>query len=156
LRLSLQEKRFDSEADERKRIAAEKEADLQRVKAQSDAAVRASEDAARKKMNPNGTAPPKPEVWYQGGPDGAGTTVLGLFQRLDCLDGKQARLVIQAADGKAVQLLVADPSQIDMGGGEQALSCGPQKKPRQVLVHYAAKPDAKLHTAGVATAIEFH
>jgi len=156
LRLSLQEKRFDAEAAERKRLADEHEADLARVKAQSDAAIHAAEDAARKKMNPNGAAPPKPEVWYQGGNDAAGTTVLGVFQRLDCLGGKQARLVIQAADGKAVQLLVADPSQIDMGGGERALSCGPQKNPRQVLVHYNAKPDAKLHTAGVATAIEFH
>jgi hypothetical protein len=156
LRLSLQEKRFDSEAAERKRLADEREADLQRVKSQSDAAIHAAEDAARKKMNPNGAVPPKPEVWYQGGNEAAGTSVQGLFQRLDCLDGKQARLVLQGADGKPVQLLVADPSQIDMGGGERALSCGAQKTPRQVLVHYTAKPDAKLHTTGVVTAIEFH
>jgi hypothetical protein len=158
LRLSLQEKRFDAEAAERKRLADEREADLQRVKTQSEAAIHAAEDAARKKLNPNGAVPPKPEAWYHAGDEG-GTSVQGVFQRLDCL-GKQARLVIQAADGKTLQLLIPDPSQIDIGGqqagGEQALSCGPQKHPRQVLVHYNAKPDAKLHTAGEATTIEFH
>jgi hypothetical protein len=153
LRLSLQEDRFDAEAAERKHLADEREADLQRVKTQSEAAIHAAEDAARKRMNPNGAVPPKPETWYQEGL--AGASVQGLFQRLDCL-GAQARLVIQAADGKTVQLLVPDPSKIDAGGGEQALTCGPQKRPRQVVVHYNAKPDAKLHTAGVATAIEFH
>ena len=57
----------------------------------------------------------------------AGPVWKACSQRLDCL-GKQARLVIQTADGKTVQLLVADPSQIAIGGGgEQSLSCGPQK-----------------------------
>jgi hypothetical protein len=154
LRLSFQETRFDEEAAERKRIADEKQADIDRVKAQSEAAIHAAEDAARKKLNPNGEAPPKPEAWYQAST--SGPSIQGVFQRLDCLDGKQARLVIQAGDGNAVQLLVADPSQIDLGGGEQALSCGAQKHPRQVVVRYTPKPDAKLHTVGVATAIEFH
>jgi hypothetical protein len=69
--------------------------------------------------------------------------------------------VIQVADGKTVQFLIPDPSQVNVGGsekagGEQALACGAQKHPRQVLVHYTEKPDTKLHTAGEATAIEFH
>lgn len=153
LRLSLQEERFDAEADERKRLAAEREADLQRVKAQSEAAIHAAEDAARKRLNPNGAVPPKPEVWYQ--PSETGPSVQGVFARLDCM-GNQARIVIQVADGKTVQLLVADPSKINAGGDEKAFVCGPQKQPRQVVVHYTAKPDAKLKTAGVATTIEFH
>jgi tetratricopeptide (TPR) repeat protein len=154
VRLKIQETRFDEEAAERKRLKDEQEADLQRVKNQSEAAIHAAEDAARKKMNPNGAAPPKAEVWYE--EQNAGPSVQGTFQRLECL-GQGARLVIETADGKTVQLLMADPSQITTaGGGDQTLSCGPQKPPRQVLVHYNAKPDAKLHTAGVATAIEFH
>jgi hypothetical protein len=153
LRLSLQEDRFDAEAAERKRLADERAADLERVKAQSEAAIHAAEDAARKRMNPNGAVPPKPETWYQEGFTGA--SVQGVFERLDCL-GQQARLVIQVADGKTVQLLVPDPSQINAGGGEKALACGPQKQTRQVLVHFTAKSDAKLQTVGVATAIEFH
>jgi hypothetical protein len=154
VRLQVEQKEFDYDAAERKRIADEREADLQRVKAQSEAAIHAAEDAARKRMNPNGQVPPKPETWYKS--DETGTSVQGVFERLDCL-GQQARLVIQVADGKTVQLLVPDPSQIDSSGAaEQALACGPQKHPRQVVVHYTAKQDAKLHTTGVATAIEFH
>jgi tetratricopeptide (TPR) repeat protein len=154
VRLQVQEKSFDYEAAERKRLRDEREADLQRVKNQSEAAIHASEDAARKKMNPNGTAPPKAEVWYE--EQNAGPSVQGTFQRLDCL-GQGARLVIQTGDGQTVQLLMSDPSQITTGGGgDQTLACGPQKNARQVVVHYTAKPDAKLHTAGVATSIEFH
>jgi tetratricopeptide (TPR) repeat protein len=153
VRLQVGAKQFDYDADERKRLADEREADLQRVKAQSEAAIHAAEDAARKRLNPNGAVPPKPETWYQAGE--TGPSVQGVFARLDCL-GNQARLVIQVAEGKTVQLLVPDPSQLNATGGEKALTCGPQKQPRQVLVHYTAKPDAKLQTAGVATTIEFH
>jgi len=154
VRSQLEENRFDYEAAERKRIKDEREADIQRVKNQSEAAIHAAEVAARKKMNPNGTAPPKAEAWYEAAD--AGPSVQGTFQRLDCL-GQGARLVIQTADGKTVQLLMSDPSQITTGGGgDQTLVCGPQKNARQVVVRYNAKPDAKLHTVGIATAIEFH
>jgi len=154
VRLQVEQDRFEYDRAERKRIADEREQDLARVKAQSEAAIHAAEDAARKKMNPDGKAPPKAEVWYQ--EPNSGPSVQGLFQRLDCLD-QRARMVIQTADGKTMQLLVSDPSQITLGGGgEQTLTCGQQKHARQVLVHYDAKPDAKLHTAGEATAIEFH
>jgi hypothetical protein len=75
---------------------------------------------------------------------------------LDCLD-QRARLVLQTSDGKAVQLLMADPSQVTTGGGgDQTLVCGAQKGARQVTVHYNAKADAKLHTTGEVTSIEFH
>lgn len=154
IRLDVQAKQFDEEAAERKRVKDEQEADLERVKAQSDAAIRASEDAARKKMNPNGAVPPKPQAWYEA--PTAGAKVNGVFKRLDCLD-QRARLVIQTADGKTVQLLMADPSQVTLGGGgEQTFACGAQKNPRQVTVQYNAKSDTALHTSGVVVAIEFH
>jgi hypothetical protein len=154
VRLEVQSTRFDEEAAERKRIKDEEEADLQRVKAQSEAAIHAAEDAARKKMNPNGAVPPKAEVWYEA--PKAGSSVEGVFQRLDCID-QRARLVIQTADGKTLQLLMADPSQVALGGGgEKTFSCGAQKQARSVTVQYNAKPDAKLHTAGEVVAIEFH
>jgi len=154
VRLDLQAKRFDEDAAERKRIRDEQATDLARVKAQSEGAIHAAEDAARKKMNPNGAVPPKPEAWYEA--NDAGPSVQGTFERLDC-GGQGARLVIQTGDGKTVQLLMADPSQVTTGGGgDQTISCGPQKPARQVVVRYKATPDAKLHTAGVATAIEFH
>ncbi len=155
IRLDVQAKRFDYEAAERKRIHDEEQADIERVKAQSEAEIHAAEAAARKKMNPNGEAIPKPQGWYEASNTG-GATVQGTFQRLDCLSSAQARLVIQVADAKTVQLLVADPSQIDLGGRNETLSCGAQKNPRQVLVRYNPKPDSKLHTAGEVTTIEFH
>ncbi|HTC90821.1 MAG TPA: hypothetical protein VK686_21100 [Bryobacteraceae bacterium] len=153
VRLQVEEKRFDYEADERKRIKDEQERDLERVKAQSEAAIHASEDAARKKMNPNGAVPPKPQAWYE--EPKAGPSVQGVFQRMDCLD-QRARLVIQTSDGKSVQLLMADPSKVTTGGGgDQTLVCGAQKGARQVTVHYNVKTDAKLHTTGEVTSIEF-
>jgi len=154
VRLDIQAKRFDEEAAERKREREEKEADIARVKAQSDAAIHAAENAARKRMNPNGAVPPTPQGEYQA--TDTGSSMLGVFQRLDCLNGG-AKFIIQTPDGKTVQLLMADPSQISLGGGgEKTLACGAQKNPRQVVVHYTPQPDAKLHTAGVVTSIEFH
>jgi hypothetical protein len=153
VRLQAEQERADYEAAEKKRIADEREQDIQRVKTQSDAAIHAAETASNKRLNPDGKALPKPEGWYEGAQTDA--TVEGVFARLDCM-GKQARLVIQTPDGKTVQLLVGDPSQIAIaGGGEKALACGAQKLQRTVSVQYKAKPNAKLKTAGEATTIEF-
>ena len=153
VRLQVEQERADYEAAERKRIAEEREADIQRVKAQSYAAIHAAEADAGKKMNPDGSAPPKPVGWYEELHGNA--SVEGLFARFDCL-GRQARLVIQDAAGKTLQLLVRDPSQIVIvGGGEKAFGCGAQKPPQKVLVEYIAKPDAKQRIAGEAVSIEF-
>jgi hypothetical protein len=154
VRLQVQQERFDFEEAERKRMAAERQADIDRVKAASDAEIHAAEAAANKKMNPEGAPVPKATDWasmYEGNAKAA-----GLLQRFDCM-GKQGRLVIQTADGKVVQLLVRDPSQLYLSGeGEITLDCGPQKNPRKVVAQYNAKPDAKLNTAGEALSIEFH
>ncbi|HYL73305.1 MAG TPA: hypothetical protein VEU96_03825 [Bryobacteraceae bacterium] len=153
VRLQAETQRMDFEAAEKKRIAEEQERELQRVKGISDAAIHAAEEEARKKMNADGAAPPKPEGWWEDMQGNA--SVEGVFQRLDCL-GKQARVTIQTADGKTVQLLVRDPTQIAIvGGGEKSLGCGVQKPARKVLVQFLAKPDAKLKTSGEVTSIEF-
>jgi tetratricopeptide (TPR) repeat protein len=153
VRLQVEQERADYEEAERKRITAEREADIQRVKSQSDAAIRAAETAANKKMNPDGAAPPKAVGWYEDLHGNA--SVEGLFEQLVCL-GRQARLVIQGADGKNIQLLVRDPSQlVIVGSGEKAFGCGAQKPPQKVLVEYIAKPDAKLRVSGEAVSIEF-
>lgn len=155
VRLQADQERADFEAAEKKRIEDERQQDIQRVKGQSDAAIRAAEEEARKKLNPDGAPLPKPVGWYET-MQGSDATVEGVLSRLDCVGG-QAKLVIQTSDGKTVQLLVGDPSKITVaGGGEQSLACGVQKSPRTVSVQYKAKPNAKLKTAGEATAIEFH
>ncbi len=153
VRLQSDKERADFEVAERKRIADEHEREQQRVKAMSDSAIREAEGNARKRLNADGAPPPKVEGWWEDMQ--SDSKVEGLFQRLDCL-GRQARMVIQTADGKAVQFAVSDPSKIVItGGGEKTLSCGAQKPAHKVLVQYLKKPDAKLRTAGEATAIEF-
>lgn len=158
VRLQAETQRMDFEASEKKRIEEEQERERLRVKGLSDAAIHAAEEDARKKMNADGAAPPKPEGWWEDMQGNA--SVEGLFLRLDCL-GKQARVVIQTADGKTAQLLVRDPAQIAIVGGgekdrtEKALGCGSQKPARKVVVQYLAKPDAKLKTTGEVTSIEF-
>jgi tetratricopeptide (TPR) repeat protein len=153
VRLQVEKERADYEAAERKRINDEREADIQRVKAQSDAAIRAAEAASNKKLNPDGAALPKAVGWYEDLHGNA--SIEGLFERLECM-GRQARLVIQGADGKNLQLLVRDPSQlVIVGGGEKAFGCGAQKPPQKVLVEFISKPDAKLRVAGEAVSIEF-
>ena len=102
-----------------------------------------------------GAAPAKPDEkvvpWWDGpAPSGRAT---GTLKQVDCL-GRAARLVIDAG-GKLIRLLVPDPAQIAiLGGGEQALGCGPQK-PRRVTVEYFPKNNAKLGTAGEVATLQF-
>jgi hypothetical protein len=153
VRLDVERERADYEEAERKRIAEERERDIQRVKAQSDAAIRAAEEDARKKMNPDGAAPPKAAVWMD--ELKSGTAVDGVFERLDCI-GHDARMVIKTADEKTVQLVIHDPDQIAVGGGgEKTFACGAQPGSRRVHVEFNPKSDAKLKTTGDVTSIEF-
>jgi hypothetical protein len=153
IRLQVEQDRADFEAAERKRIADERERDLARVKAESEASIHKAETAANKKLNPDGAAPPKAVDWWNGAE--GNTKVEGALSRFECL-GARARLVIADADGKQLQLLVPDPSQIVLeGGGEKTLACGPQRPPRKVVVEYNTRPDSKYKTAGDAVSIEF-
>jgi hypothetical protein len=89
---------------------------------------------------------------YREGPQTSKLT--GSLQRVDCL-GEQARLHI-AAGRQIVRIWVVDAKQVEIsGGGERALSCGPQKPARAVVVQYTPKNDAKQGTAGEAVTIEF-
>jgi hypothetical protein len=154
VRLQVEQERADFEAAERKRSTEERERDLARVKAESEAAIHEAEMAANKKLNPDGAPPPKAVDWWNGAEGNAKAE--GTLARFDCL-GSHARLVISAADGKQVQLLVPDASKIVLeGGGEKTLACGPQRPPRKVLVQYNARIDTKYKTAGDAVSIEFH
>ncbi len=79
----------------------------------------------------------------------------GVFLRLECLSGDQARMVIKTSDGKTVQLLIRSPSQISLSGGEKTMGCGVQSGSPRVHVEYQGKPDAKMRTTGDVTSIEF-
>lgn len=148
-RLAIERQRLDYEAAERKRKAEEEARAIEKLKEEARAEVRALEERANR-----GKAPaPSGEVvpWWDGpAPSGRAT---GTLKQVDCLGGP-ARLVIDTG-GKVLRLLVPDPEKIAIiGGGEQALGCGPQK-PRRVTVEYFPKKDARLGTAGEAATLQF-
>jgi hypothetical protein len=146
VRFELQGQKTDFEAEERRRRAEEEARDLQRVKDESMAAIHAAEAKTNKKLNPDGSPVQKPVDWWQG-PD-AGGKIDGAIQRLDCM-GKQGKLTVIGADGKAVVLLMGDP-------GTSGIACGVLKEPRKAMVLYNPKPDKRLGTAGEVVSIEFH
>jgi tetratricopeptide (TPR) repeat protein len=148
--LDVERQRLDYEDAEKKRIAEENERELRKLKDAEIAKLRALE--ARVNEGSPDFAGAKVEPWWNG-PSPSGKA-LGLLKQVDCL-GKQARLVIQAVDGKVIKLLVRDPTKIAIvGANQQALGCGRQK-PRKISVEYFPKTDAKLATTGDVATIEF-
>lgn len=143
--------RSEQEAAERRRKAEEERAEVERLRLEAVERIRAAESKANQQAGAV-KDPSKVEKWWDGPPL---TKVSGTLVRVDCL-GRQARLVLQTAEAKPLQLLVPDPAQIViMGGGEKTFGCGPQKPPRNVTVEYVPKPNAKLGTAGEAQVVEF-
>lgn len=149
-RLAIERQRLDYEAAERKRTEEENQRELEALKAKARADLHALEAKANQ-----GEAPAQPGEkvvpWWDG-PKPSGHA-RGILKQVDCI-GKQARLVIQGDDGKLIKLLIPDASQVTiMGGGNQALSCGPQK-PRPISVEYFPKTNAKLATVGEVATME--
>jgi len=149
-RMSIEQQRLDYEAAEKQRQAEEDARDLERLKTEARAEVRALESKY------NGGAAPKSDSkavpWWDG-PKPPGH-LAGNLKQVDCL-GSQARLVVEGQDHKIVKLLVPDPGQIVIsGGGEQALHCGVQKSQR-VAIEYFPKSNARLATVGEVATIEF-
>jgi hypothetical protein len=148
-RLEVEQQRLDYEEAERKRKVDEEAREIDRLKAEARAEVRALEakysDAP---SQPVGTVVP----WWDG-PSPAGK-IRGALKQVDCL-GKQARLVVEGEDHKTVKLLVTDPQKIAVtGANQQTLGCGVQKS-RRVSIDYFPKADSKLATVGEVATIEF-
>jgi hypothetical protein len=148
--LDVERQRLDYEEAEKKRIAEENAREIQKLKDAEIANLRAIE--ARINQGAPDLSGAKVEPWWNG-PSPSGKAQ-GVLKQVDCL-GKQARLIIQAADGKVVRLLVRDPTKIAVvGANQQSLGCGRQK-PRKISVEYFPKTDAKLATVGDVATIEF-
>jgi tetratricopeptide (TPR) repeat protein len=148
-RAAVEEQRLDWEAAERRRVADEKQRELERLKAEARAEVRALES----RYNRGGAARAEKVVPWWDGPRAEGRA-RGNLKQVDCL-GRQFRLVIEGDNRKTVKLLITDAAQIALiGGGELTLGCGAQK-PRRVSIEYFPKPNAKLGTAGEVATIEF-
>lgn len=150
-RAAIAGQRAEYEAAEKRRIAEEKRQDLDRLKAEALAGIRAAEQRANTKAGP---LDPKAEVvpWWDG-PEGA-NKITGTLKRIDCLKSG-LRLAVADAKGKLQQFLVPDPSKILFNGGKTAsLTCGPQRAGRKITVDFLPKPDRKLATIGEAVSIE--
>jgi hypothetical protein len=147
-RVGIEQQRLDYEAAEKRRAAEEEARDIERLKAQARADVKALE-ARYNKGAPKSDAPVVP--WWDGPkPD---HTATGTLKQVDCL-GTQARLTVQTAEG-VLKLLVPDARQVVItGGGETSLGCGAQKA-RRVSIGYLAKKNARLGTTGDVATIEF-
>jgi len=139
------------EAAERRRAEEEKRRELERLKAEALARIRAAEARANR-QDPPELAERKIEPWWEGPrPEGK---VRGRLRQIDCLRGV-LRLVIEDG-GKTTRLAIRDPKQVVvLGGGTLELGCGPQRAPRLVVVEYFVKADPKLATAGEVATIEY-
>jgi len=152
IRRQAEVRRREQEEAERKRKADEQQRELEALKQKSMASIQAALDKANRERPAVPPSSGKVEQWWNGPrPDGK---IQGVLRQVDCL-GKQARLVIEGDNRKLTRLLVRDPAQIFINGGEKSFVCGPQKPPRRVVAEYFAKPDAKLGTAGDVAVIEF-
>ncbi len=152
IRQQAEVRRRDQEDAERKRKADEQQRELEALKQKSMASIQAALDKANREHPAVPPSSGKVEQWWNG-PRPSGK-IQGVLRQVDCL-GNQARLVIEADGHKLTRLLVRDPGQIFIAGGEKSFGCGPQKPARRVVVQYFVKPDAKLGTAGEVAVIEF-
>jgi hypothetical protein len=148
-RLAIETQRLDDEEAERKRQQEEERRDLERVKAEAIARIRAAEAKANGTPLDSDTLA-KAVPWWDG--PNAPNRAEGTLRQVDCL-GSQLRLVIYTKEKKTVRLLIADVSNIAVKGDPVSFSCGVQK-PRQITVDYIPKADPKLGTAGVVAGID--
>jgi hypothetical protein len=154
-RIDNDRKRSEWEAAERKRIADAEAAALNKLRNEALAEIRAAEAKANREMQKDGPVPTNVQPWWDG-PDGPVEKVAGKLQRVDCLAGGRARIVVQTGAKAPLQLLIRDPQKIVLSGsGELSLGCGPQKPVREVAVEYAPGRDARSATSGEVRVVEF-
>ncbi|HEX5430589.1 MAG TPA: hypothetical protein VFW83_01380 [Bryobacteraceae bacterium] len=150
-RVEMDNQRAAFEVAERKRQELADAQALQRVKDQAMAEIHAAEAAANAK---NGGLKPgaKPVPWFT---DPRGKTLTGKLTRVDCLKNNSLRLTIRPPSGPSVKLLVRDPNNLDVRGGQVQFACGAQRPARTIKLVHDGKADAKSGTAGDVSMVEF-
>jgi tetratricopeptide (TPR) repeat protein len=151
-RRSIEERRLNFDAAERRRREEQKQRDLQTLKDQAMARVRAAEQQA------NAGAPPTPPnrkiVDWDEGPKPAGKA-RGKLTRIDCAN-RVMRAVVDIEGAKPLRLVLSESAQVSaMAGEEIPIECGVQKPVRTVVVTYHPKKNAKLGTDGDVATMEF-
>jgi len=150
-RVGLEEERAAFEIAEKKRLAAERAAELQRIKDSAAAEVHAAEAAANARMGGLKSGQ-TPVAWWS---DANGQKLSATLIRVDCL-AQSLRLTLQPASGAPMKLLIRDPAKLAVkGAGEAQFACGVQKPARKIDLVHDGKPDARLGTAGDILSVEF-
>jgi tetratricopeptide (TPR) repeat protein len=146
----IDELRLEDEAAERRKEAAAKAADLARLKAEAQRELADME--ARVNTKPLNVDPKTKTVdWFD--VNGSGS-VTGTLTKVTCVN-RQYQLDVKDEVGKSQRLLIPDPSQISILGGDGTLACGGAQKPRAVTITFKPTTDKKGF-AGEVTGIEFH
>jgi hypothetical protein len=148
----IERQRLDAEDSEKRREAAAKAADIDRLKNQARKELADLE--ARFNTHPLSAQEAANTVDYDDA--FASEKLTGSLVRVECT-GKQLRLSVKNDEGQTLTLLVPNTQQFEIKNGD-SLACGVQK-PRRVTVSYkpaskTAKPNAKA-IAGEATGLEF-
>jgi tetratricopeptide (TPR) repeat protein len=141
--------RLDDEEAVRRREAAARAAEIDRLKNQ------ARKELADLEARANGKPLSKEELartvdWT----DIHGSAKLtGTLVKVQCV-ARQFQLDIKDEIGKVQRLVVADPAMLEITGGDGTLSCGANQKPRAVVITYKPTTDRKGFS-GEVTGIEF-
>jgi hypothetical protein len=143
----IETQRLDQEDVERRKEAAERDAEINRLKAEAKQQLADAE--ARANRNPLSKAERDKAVdWFDAADE---AKVSGTLVRVIC--GKQARLELRESDGKIERFAAGDLSQLESTGGELKITCGVQK-PREVTLSFRPAKDSRRGVAGDVTAIE--
>jgi hypothetical protein len=148
----IEQQRLDAEDAERRRDAAAKLAEINRLK--NEARRELADLEARANTRPLSAQEAANTVDFDDA--FASEKLTGSLVRVECT-GKQLRLSVKNDEGQTLSLVVPNPQQFEIKGGD-SLICGAQK-PRRVIVSYkpaskTPKPDAKA-IVGEATGMEF-
>ncbi len=149
-RQSIEDKRLEWQAAERRRIQEEREREMKQLRDKSLSEVRAAEARA------NAAAPPPPPdrvivpMFEGGAPQGR---VRGNIIRIECMP-PMARFTVRTEAG-TVRLLGRDPAKILVSGGEARFDCGPVDPPRLAVIEFFPKMDEKTGTTGEVAAIDY-
>ncbi len=147
---AIEQQRLDDEAAEKRRDAAEKAAEIDRLKTQARKEIADMEARANAQNTKKGDNAPVVDWWD----DANAVTLNGTLTRVDCLGGKQFKLSVKEASGTVRVLLIAEPNGISVTGGEMKFSCGVQK-PRAVVVRYKPSKDPSGGVFGEVTGVEY-
>jgi len=152
-RRDFEEERAKREDAEKRRIADERQRELDRLRNEALNRVAEAEAKARGKLTPLEPGQKVEQWWDDKTPS---EKITGALQRVDCL-GPAARIWIATAGAKPVPLYIKDSGQVVImtTTGEASFGCGVQKPERQATVEYKPRVDAKQATQGDVVVIEF-